>query len=451
MKIFCPLLFHLAAVTTGLFLSFGTECAGQEASPNKLVSLQEAVEQAFHQSLEAKRAVLSLEQARLNVESVETEDDVLLILNGAWGTRWQEKSANSAAKISEHSRIHSYTAQVRYTLFDFGRQNAKESAAESAKKIQELTRDETDEKIFFTVVRAYQDVAASERLVTIVREQLTISQSRLAQQMRNYKQGLRSESDVVTAEVDVGRAQIALQTNLNQVLLAKRSLLRILRPESLVDTDFSVEAGTVAKSGPKQWEELIRDIEKLAVAQTTTQKLLIQSRENLFAEEQSLEALVRPVIGTVISGDYSGDSGNWSPMRPAASGQLQISWDVPWNGRNRLAKTALTLKKQDLALRESSLNLILAQNILNAKTQVDRTKSLFESMQVQLKLVGKQRTLVNDRYQSGQASALDLSSAEAALVNMRLELAKLSNTVASAIIMLAETRGVRSTELLKKL
>ncbi len=415
------------------------------------LTLNSAVSQALSQSLEAKRAALKLEQAKINAAVVDASNDPSLGLSGAWGARWQKRTDNSPPSFEERSTIHSYGLQMRYNLIDFGRQNSKELSASSQLKLQDLAKEEADEKIFWSVVRAYQDISTSERILEITREQKTISENRLSEQNKNYRQGLRPESDVVTAEVDVGKAKIALQNSLNQVFLAKQALAQLINSENPNPSlDFSVIKGNVTAVSPTYWDSLIKEIEQKSPPATTSQKIISASREALSADEHAIDASTKPVLGTLISAEYSGE-GDWSPLRPAASGQLQLTWDIPWNGMSRLSRQSLAINKQDLDLREKSIQQSMRQNEIHARTLFSQTKILHESMQGQAKLVSRQYQLVQNRYQVGQASALDLSAAENALVILKLDQVRLSSNIAGAIIDLAEARGVRALEILEKL
>ena len=415
------------------------------------LTLNGAVSQALAQSLEAKRAALKQEQAKINAAVVDASNDPTLGLSGAWGARWQKRTDNSPASFKEQSTIHSYGLQMRYNLIDFGRQNAKELTALSQLKLQDLAKEEADEKIFWSVIRAYQDISKNERILEISREQKTISENRLSEQNKNYRQGLRSESDVITAEVDVGKAKIALQNSLNHVVLAKQTLAQLINSENPnSNLDFSVTKGNVTAASPTYWDSLIKEIEQKSPQATTSQKIILASRDALIADENAIDASTKPVLGTLLAAEYSGD-GDWSPLRPAASGQIQLTWDIPWNGMTRLSRQSLAIDKQDLDLREKNIQQSMQQSEIYARTLISQTKILHEAMQGQAKLVSRQFQLVQNRYQVGQASALDLSAAENALVILKLDQVRLSSNIAGAIIALAEARGVRALDILEKL
>ncbi len=440
---------HFRPTCLALILVFFQSSAafGQTSTLN----LSDAVNQALSNSLDAKRAVLKLDQAKINASVIDASNDPTLGLSSTWGVRWQKRTDNSPARFEEQSKIHSYGAQLRYNLLDFGRQNAKETAAGSQLKLQELAKEEADEQIFWSVVRAYQEVAANERILEITKEQLSISESRLTEQNKNYRQGLRPESDVVTAEVDVGKAKIAIQNAMNSVLLSKQDLAQLISPDSsTVSLEFSVVRGKVSASSSTSWDQLIKEIESRATEVTISQKIISANRDALKAEEDAIDSSNKPFVGAVVSAEYSGE-GEWSPMRPAASGQLQLTWDVPWNGMTRLSRQSLAINRQDLEFREKDLQQTLQQSETYARTLIAQTKTLHTAMEAQAKLVNKQFQLVQNRYKVGQASALDLSTAENALVNMKLDQIRLSSNVAGAIIALAKARGVRSLEILSKL
>src|SRR5690606_26626849 len=162
---------------------------------------------------------------------------------------------SSPASFKTITRDHVYSARLGYTIYDFGRQSAKELAASESLKAQELASEEVDEELFWSVLRAYQAVVAAERIVAIVKEQLSISEEKLREQRKNYNQGLRPESDVVTAEVDVGRAKLAYQEAWNDALIAKQELISLINPESPAElsraNELSVSTSGLATTGPE--------------------------------------------------------------------------------------------------------------------------------------------------------------------------------------------------------
>lgn len=430
--------------------------ASPQAAAAATLSLAEAVEAAQSRSLEAKRSALAEDLARIDSELAAFADDPRISLSATAGARWAQKTDSSPNNFKELTKEHAYSGQLAYTLYDFGRQDARLAQAEQALKARELGKDEVDEKLFWSVARAYFAVAAAERLVAITKDQLSVNESKLGQQTRNYRQGLRPESDVVTAEVDVGKSRIAHQQAVFDAQMTRLRLGLLMSPPQegaegiAAGPSGAVPTDGISTKAPSAWDGMLAALAKRAAS--AAERRFAAESDALAAEVAAIDAKTRPTLTATLGAQYGSDgSGDFTPMRPSSTGQLAFTWELPWNGMSRTETHRVSLRRRDLELQIEAEREARRVRERQALQQLDAAKAQHGLLEAQLALAQKQQKLVNDRYRTGKASAIELSTAEAALLGVHLDRTRLSNAVAESLLTLAEARGVRDVNVLSRI
>ena len=361
----------------------------------------------------------------------------------------RDESTNSAM-ISRQATI---ASQLTYTLYDFGRQNTKLAKSEHAEKIANSTRDKIQEEIFWRVIRAYFDVAATSRLSKIAKEQLAVTKARLAQQKLNYRNGLRPKSDVLMAEVDYGKSQIAFHQATLDNDSAKLHLSILITPElnSLgPSSDIEVATDGVSTQGPQAWDQIIEQLREDSLS--ARERHITLELQELYIAQDILDSEILPILNTSILVEYtSARNTHFTPMRPKASGKVEFIWDIPWNGIHRDKKERLSVRKRDYETQLAIVRKERLQVVAQATQKLSSAKQHYHLLENQINITKQQQKLVNQRYLAGQATALELSAVESALLSMLLDRAKLSNLVSDTMIELAHARGINNLRILSKI
>lgn len=424
------------------------------------LTFQTALSLAEAQSLDAKRAALAVELASLDRALVDYDDDARVNLFGTLSARYGEPNSGGTsgptgsttkAVVNDASVLalarskraltknQAYGTQLSKTFLDFGRHDAKVKQAEAVKTLREMQVGEVSEALRYKVARVYAALIGFERLATLAADQVRIAGDKLDEQRRNYKKGLRPESDVVTAEVESGRAALGFDRANADVRAARLALGQMLGAS--VDLDhLQLTPGAYKLRAPAALTAIV-------LSWQGQQKSAAMARrekewEALRADESAIDAAKRPTISGALTVQEGAALENEPEFKPVVTGSVGVSWDLPWNGQSRDEMRRIAVRRQDIDV----------QAQVEARDRTDRDAAArevlaagarqWEALTRQLALVDRQHGFVRQRYESGQISALELGQSEADLLASRTELAKLANTLLSATLDVAEAHAV---------
>jgi outer membrane protein len=333
----------------------------------------------------------------------------------------------------KYSEDQTYGLRLNWLVYDFGRTSATRERMAQARRAAELSATAVNEALHWQLARVFQAAAHADRLAAATQEQVSIAERKFTEQTRNYRQGLRSESDLVASEVDLGRARIA---HADAVASARAAAIKLAQ---IVDGDATRQR--MARTGALRTAP---DVAKLvatwtAPSSSTADAVRAAERAALEADAERVGADLLPTLS--VTGQVE-DSGSFQPLARSGSAQLQLAWTVPWNGQNRLEAEQIAIKRSQLDLQEQSDRESRRELELVGSDQLAAASANWEAYERQLKLAEKQRQLTENRYRTGKASALELSSSEAAVISAKLDRVRLSHLAVLAAIDVAEARGV---------
>jgi outer membrane protein TolC len=215
-------------------------------------------------------------------------------------------------------------------------------------------------------------------------------------------------------------------------------------PSGAVPTDG------ISTKAPSAWDGMLAALAKQAAS--AAERRLAAESDALAAEVAAIDAKTKPTLTATLGAQYGSDgSGDFTPMRPSSTGQLALTWELPWNGMSRTETYRVGLRRRDLELQIEAEREARRVRERQALQQLEAAKAQHGLLEAQLALAKKQQKLVNDRYLTGKASAIELSTAEAALLGVHLDRTRLSNAVAESLLILAEARGVRDVSVLSRI
>ncbi len=416
-----------------------------------------ALSLAEAQSLDTKRAALAVEAAAVDRALVDYDDDARINLFGTLSARYGEPASGGAAGAASTkaatdasalamaaAKLHltksqAYGTQLSKTFLDFGRHDARVQQADALKAVRELQVGEVTEALRFKVARTYVALIGLERLAKLAIDQLKVSSDKLDQQRRNYKKGLRPESDVVTAEVEVGRALIARDRAFADARLARQALAQLIG--AALDLDrLTLALGAYRLRDPRA----LADVALTWNAQQKSAAMARREKERvaLVADETAVDASKRPTVLGAVMVQEGAALANKPVFKPVVTGSVGVSWDLPWTGQSRDERRRIAVRRQDLDVQEQIEARGRADRDAAAREVLGAGARQWDQLNRQLALVDRQRTLVRQRYELGKASALELGQADLDLLSSRTDLAKLANTLLGATIDVAEAHAV---------
>lgn len=413
-----------------------------EAAPPILGSLTyEAVLQAaLTRSRVRERSQVAFDLVSADIDVLKHENDPRLILSGTLSEMRPPTTNLLGNTIANANRSGStFALQLTGVLYDFGRHAARLAQSESQRELRSLSLEETSLLIRYRVARGYTMLLGAERALAVALEQVRITQDKLAQQRSNYRKGLRAESEVVASELDLGRARITMARTQAEVRSIRQSIASLMNVPGEAIAQAVVPDHLLELKPPDVWKSLMTTwgarLEKSVAEERRAKEV-----QALQYDEAMVSLMQRPTLSGSVTAQHLQP---WmGQSRDIYLGQIQLSWDIPWSHIARDEMHRLSLRKRDLTLLgETELE---DRRDLEARARMafDDALDQWQASQEQTELAARQRKLVKSRYDTGKASALELSSAEADLLSQRLDLVKLQNTMALALIDCAEARGV---------
>lgn len=325
-------------------------------------------------------------------------------------------------------------ASATVPLYDFGRHAARQHQADRAFEIARLGEDEAALALKYLVARAFLAVMAARERVAVVDEQVRVTKAKADAQTKNYRLGLRPESDFVQADVDLGRAEIARAKAADDL---ERAALRL---GALIGSEGAVTPARL-DARPSALVQIVNQWQ--APAKTLTERREALQSEALDAEMAGVRADRRPVVDAVFLAERSGDA---APFGTQASAKLRLSWDVPVTGEARLREELVAVKSRALADDSERTARARRDAARLGQAALDASVRLAAALERQQSLSARQLRLVQNRYEAGRASALEVTTAEATLLAVKLDLINATQDAANAALDLAEARGVASVE-----
>jgi outer membrane protein TolC len=401
-----------------------------------LPAFEEVLAQALSQSLDAKRAALQRDAAVYDRDLVGAGAWPSLGLSAAWGRR----EPPPATMAGSRALVHTYEARLAYDLLDFGRLSARREKAAQDLKAAELSIAEVNEALTWEVAGAYHALAAAARLLDITRENVAVAKAKLATIRNNYRTGLRPEADLLAAEGDFGNARLNYERARGEVVAAESALALLTRASevglgsSAQDQVLVTAAGAVVRDAAR-WREIVAKWPKGRQSSAAARRAA--EREALTAEASLVSASQRPTLSAALTAQSSGPR---EDLQESYSGQLELSWDVPWSGQSAAQRAEIGARRQILELDETIEDRTRADVEALAMERFENAARLWDVVAAQVATRTKQYRLVRERYGIGKASALELGTAELDLGNARLEQTRTANALAAAVLDVAEAR-----------
>ncbi len=297
-------------------------------------------------------------------------------------------------------------------LFDFGKTKAN---ADMAKRLYEATNEDTKENIniiIYNIKASYYNILFAQAQVQVYEDTVADFQLQLNQAKGFYKYGTKPKLDVVTAEYNLGKAQLNLVKAKNILEVAKVQLSKIMGiPEY---TNYELSDQLTLNLFDITEDDAIKTAFELRPELIAAKKTSDAAKMNLRAAKREFT----PNLG--IYGSYQNGIGNDYDLQ---SGQVGIG--LNYNGLN-----LLRLKKQvDEARAEYKKANAQYENVkhdvyFNVKKNymdLETDREAIVIAKLALDQAKEQYRQVTGRYKAGVGDAIELKDGENTYLSARLD------------------------------
>lgn len=411
------------------------------------LSLNDAVEKIVSESHDLKKAGANLARAEASLDAANANRWFKLDGSASYMNMVNVENPSESQKIelspsmggiiAEMLKDQSITFEIPDNIFQagltltqpiytFGKIGNAVKSVKSAVKMAEKSQEMTRREVRYAAADLYWTAKMTDRIVTLAENDLKnarAAKSKLTSAGRaNRSNLLKIESDIATKEINVSDARFDRDT--------AHRMLKILAgidvEEPLVLTD----------DFPSDYEVL--DAKKLT---TTPQWEILDEQVNMYERlARSQRANNYPTLAATASYTYSSMAGDVGHLFDKKGGQsaywgLALQMPIFNGGLNRANATMDAMNaeaaRQDLAQAKK----ITTEQYNNAVRQYNHLRDNLSALENARDLAAKTYTLSQNRFASGQTSAVELADVSAGLY--QLDLALLNTKY--KILMSAET------------
>lgn len=297
-------------------------------------------------------------------------------------------------------------------IFDFGKTKA---SADMAKRMYEARKEDTKENIntiIYYIKSAYFNILFAEAQVNVYEDTVKDYDLQLQQAWGFYKLGKKAKIDVVTAEYNLGKAQLNLVRAKNVLKVAKVELSKIMGIPEYTNYELSDEL-ILNKFD-------ITEEDALSTALDVRPEL-VSAKKSVAAAKMNLRAARRdytPNLGAFAS--YAYGIGNEYNIRSTQVG-LGLSYNSLniWQIKKQIDEASAIYKKAQadyddvkdnvyFNVKKNYIDLLTAMEEINiAKLALDQAKEQYRQ--------------VTGRYKAGVGDAIELKDGENTYLNARLD------------------------------
>ncbi|NBL65573.1 TolC family protein [Flavobacterium sp. NST-5] len=386
------------------------------------LTLQDAIEYALKNKVEAKKAKLAVQNSNYQIEEVRSRAlpnisasgnityNPILQLNALPGDFFGAPGTTILAPLGQEW-VSTAGVNLNQTLFDQSVFTGLK-AAKTTREFYQINEQLTEEQVIERVANGYYQVF-------VTREQVKILNSNLenTNKVRNiingqYENGLAKKIDLDRMTVNVSNIRTQLQQAQNAVQIQENALkfyigMPIETPIILTETEIAVKP--------------VAEGELTDVTQLTQYLVLDKQSELLKFQKQSVQAEFFPRLSLTAGYNYIGQGPEFPWFAKPSDGvywsdfsTVGLNLSVPiFNGfgtRAKVRQAEIEIQQMEVDKEDTKLALNLAFE--NAKTQMINSIATIEVQQENVQLAKEVLANTQNNYQNGLATLTDLLDAE---------------------------------------
>ncbi len=318
-----------------------------------------------------------------------------------------------------------YSFKVSQTLFNGGRDllNLRNSYLQSKIRDEQLTTEQFNMRVLVT--QAYCQATAAVRGLEVSKK--LVEQRKLQHESAKlrFQTGTVTRRDVLSSDVDLGRAR-------NDSLTAE-ALVRQTREALNILLDFPIDTTFTYEKLPRKFDPRW-DVDSLvSIASKRLSGIKISMMQKKISNNNRLAAWSNylPTMALSLTENRSEQSGrenpfNLNPRDRSTSFGIRSSWIL----FNQFS-TSYATQESKIRKRQAELDIEVQKNELKRMVNdlIDRLKVIYQQSKIAAKnskLAGETLSFENERYRLGSGTVIDLSTAQVSYIEALREQINLS-------------------------
>jgi outer membrane protein TolC len=393
--------------------------ASTEASSQQILSREAAMGLTLEHNYDIKVAVKSLEVADNNQSILNSGFLPTVLANGNAGLsvfQGQNQTVNGDINY-DPTDAYNYNASIGldYVLFNgYGRMYNYKQLKEMY-NISELQARQIIENTILELSNSYFLMAQLTESVSILRNALNISTTRMLRAQYSFEYGQTTQIDLLNAQVDVNNDSISLLNTIQQLENSRRNLNLIMGR----DIEMKFEVDTAVNF------TMTGSIDDLIIQAYDRNVLIRQTNSQLRNSEFALKASQSgwfPALSLNAGYNYSG---NQNPAGAFVTGSynlgpqagLSLAWNIFDGGTTRVRSqnARLEVKRQQILKEQTEFS--VKRDVLNAHGSYQNSLFVYYAEKANLETASKNFERSDDLYKQGQINSIEFRQAQLNLLN----------------------------------
>ena len=409
------------------------------------VTLSEALTQAYKNNTElnAERENIKVSEEDLNISKGEYLPT--LTLSGSKSQEDTNKLTNQSggdASITDVDPL-STSITIEQTLIDFGRsaQNEKNKIGISLANTKLLKKEQ---EILYKAIEAYTGLILANEKFEINKVNVSLLERQVETDSIRLERGQVTLSDVAQSESSLAEAQARFIQAENEVLTSKLNYENIIGP--LTNSKSLVKNSTLDFTMPSSFKMAIELSKKNNPDLTIAKLEYKQSEKDTIIAKSDLS----PTAKLSVERSYSDDLSSTYDEREKDVLKATVSWPFYTGGKNRATykkKQNLQTKKRLLLNNTTKIN---DTNVASAWSNLQSSKSLLNSVELQVKAAEIANEGITAEYESGLGrTTLEVIQSNSFLLNAQISLANSQRNYLLSQFNLLKSIGLLNSNYLK--
>lgn len=427
-------------------------CVAPPALADAPLTLDEAFAQsmASHPALTAARASLEAARQRVGVAGVPRLPTASLDVSHS------QSSANfiarpgflpsSTLKTTPDNSLEPFAfwqglATARWNAYDFGRTGAAVHAAEQGQAAADADVRATRSALWLQVATAFLQAIATESALASLQEAeaqakryVDLARIKVDAQVRPKLDLLKAQSDLAQRHVDVLRAEQDVRSarvSLGTAIGNRRTPTGPLRPPTL-------DVGTLPEAD-LQGDDTLEQLVTVATAVRPDFKAQELRIAQAVADLQVQERAANPTLYLSTTATVGGTDLDKLGWNYALTGGVNVPFSALWTQNPQLAESRARLHAMQAQLAVALLG--LRGDIDQARTALLQARKRTPAVQALLSFSEAARVHAESRYAAGVASLIELTDADVALTQARIQVLQADVDIAIATARLLQSLG----------
>jgi outer membrane protein len=397
-----------------------------QAQSVEQITFPQAIEIALRQNVAVQTSENAVEQSKTFVSQV--RNTILPTLGFSVG------GGNSIGKTFDPTTVSLVTKQTQsantsfssgFTLFDFGR-GLDIAAAKSNLAASEADLFRRKQTTVYTVATQFVAYAAARSQIDVQKENLASLQLQEAQIQRFADAGARPISDLYSVKSQVATAQLNVVNAENQAENAKFALMQTLQLDPAKDYEF------VRPDVPTTVTAVNFNLDSLTRIAYTRRQDVTVAQKRLEAAQYTARSDARGRFRSVNVNAQYGTSGRFGETQTlgtqfdqnrSGSVSIGLGFNIFDQGATRIARTRDQIAAENAELTLASTRQQVALDVRTAWYNIRSAQQRLVAAQASLVAATQALDAVQQRYNVGAATLLDVSQQRALRVNAQTNLA----------------------------